>query len=67
MITITVNGNAKPLGAPMSVQQLLDALGLESVRVAVELNRAILPKNRFADTPLKEGDSLEIVQFVGGG
>jgi sulfur carrier protein len=42
-------------------------LGIDPRRVAVELNREILPKDRYAGTPLGAGDSLEIVHFVGGG
>ncbi len=64
---ITVNGKDRPLSAPATVEQLLESLELDVKRVAVELNQAILAKDRFAKTSLKEGDTLEIVQFVGGG
>jgi len=40
---------------------------MKSDRVAVELNREIVPRDRWGDTSLKEGDRLEIVHFVGGG
>jgi len=67
MMQITVNGRPKELTAATSVAGLLEALELDSARVAVELNREILPRDRFADRLLADGDTLEIVQFVGGG
>jgi len=46
---------------------LIESLSMKPDRVAVELNRDIVPRDRWAATPLKEGDRLEIVHFVGGG
>ena len=46
---------------------LIESLNMKPDRVAVELNREIVPRNRWPETPLKEGDRLEIVHFVGGG
>ncbi len=46
---------------------LVAELGIKSDRVAVELNRDIVPRANWADTPLHDGDKLEIVHFVGGG
>jgi len=46
---------------------LIDSLSMKSDRVAVELNRDIVPRDRWPVTPLKDGDCLEIVHFVGGG
>jgi thiamine biosynthesis protein ThiS len=46
---------------------LVDKLGMKPDRVAVELNRDIAPRDRWAQTFLKDGDRLEIVHFVGGG
>lgn len=66
-MTITVNGKPKPLQAGTSVTRLLDDLDLDSSRVAVELNRDIVPRERFDDTSLADGDRVEVVQFVGGG
>ncbi len=45
----------------------LKSLGMKSDRVAVELNRDIVPRDRWLETHLSEGDRLEIVHFVGGG
>jgi len=66
-MTITVNGRSRELAATTSVAALLEALDLDASRVAIELNREILPRGRFADRLLADGDTLEIVQFVGGG
>lgn len=65
-MAITVNGKPKN-NIPASVADLLTQLDLDPARVAVEHNRAILPRDRFATTTLTDGDELEIVQFVGGG
>lgn len=64
---ITVNGNRKEFATAATVQELLDVLGLDAARVAVEHNRDIVPRERFAESVMSEGDTLEIVQFVGGG
>ncbi|HEY3972931.1 MAG TPA: sulfur carrier protein ThiS [Candidatus Sulfotelmatobacter sp.] len=53
--------------APSTLTALLEILGMKSDRVAVELNRDIVPRDRWAQTPLRDGDRLEIVHFVGGG
>ena len=55
------------MAAPLTVRELLRLWTSMPPRVAVELNRDILPRDQFAETLLKEGDRLEIVQFVGGG
>jgi len=64
---ITVNGRPRELAAATSVAALLEALDLDAARVAIELNREILPRAAFASRLLADGDTLEIVQFVGGG
>lgn len=46
---------------------LIESLSMKPDRVAVELNREIAPRDRWADVVLKDGDKLEIVHFVGGG
>lgn len=65
-VKITVNGEEKEVGA-VTLQQLLEGLAIDPRRVAVEFNRSILPKNSYDSTLLADGDSLEIVHFVGGG
>jgi sulfur carrier protein len=58
-------GLASPGEFTLSV--LIESLGMKSDRVAVELNRDIVPRGRWDATRLKDGDRLEIVHFVGGG
>jgi len=67
VISVTINGEARRFDAPLSAEALLKSLELDPRKVALELNREIVPKSRFADTPIEEGDEIEIVQFVGGG
>ena len=65
---ITVNGATRELdAAARDVAALVRALGLEGKRIAVERNGEIVPKSRYADTRLREGDRLEVVAAVGGG
>ena len=53
--------------ARFSLASLVERLGMKPDRVAVELNRDIVPRDRWAQTELAEGDRLEVVHFVGGG
>lgn len=66
LVEITVNGERKTVG-PVSILGLLEELGIDPRRVAVELNMEILPKADYETTTLSDGDRIEIVQFVGGG
>jgi len=64
---ITINGEAKSFEAALSVEQLLGEIGLDHRKVAVERNLEIVPKSRYGETALSDGDKLEIVHFIGGG
>lgn len=64
---IIVNGKEKELPGGVTVAGLLEALGLSDKRVAVELNRAIVAREDYGDTPVSDGDAVEILSFVGGG
>lgn len=65
---VTVNGAEREIAAPgASVADLVREMGFEGRRIAVERNGAIVPKSRYAETPLEHGDRLEIVGAVGGG
>ena len=66
-IRVQVNGETKQLPPGTSVRALLDQLGLNPGRVAIEYNLEILPKTKWEATQVAPGDRLEIVQFVGGG
>lgn len=66
---LQINGEEKAFDSPnpFTLAALVEVLGMKSDRVAVELNRNIAPRDRWAETILHEGDRLEIVHFVGGG
>lgn len=65
-----LNGEERDFGdkpAPFTLAALVETLGMKADRVAVELNRNIVPRDRWAETALAEGDKVEVVHFVGGG
>jgi sulfur carrier protein len=65
-----INGEARDFSEPpaaFTLAGLVETLGMKADRVAVELNRDIVPRDRWIETQLHEGDQLEIVHFVGGG
>ena len=64
---ITVNGERFELDQPVSVVDLLARLDIDPRRVAIEHNLSILKRHRFSDVILQDGDTVEIVNFVGGG
>jgi sulfur carrier protein len=66
-IEIVVNGQARPAPAGCTLLELLAWLEVDPARVAVELNRSIVPRPAWDATPVGPGATLEIVQFVGGG
>ena len=67
MITLTINGAARELDAPITVAQYLDTLGLAGRYVAVARNGDVLERETFANVTLEDGDRVEIVRPVGGG
>jgi len=66
-MTITLNGERHELTEPMSVDALLAALEIDARRVAVEHNLSIIRRHRFPEVIVGDGDTVEIVNFVGGG
>lgn len=64
---ILLNGEPHEVPSPGTVRDLLEELGLDLHRVAVELNRSILKRSQLSDIRVREGDELEVVTFVGGG
>jgi thiamine biosynthesis protein ThiS len=66
-ILVEVNGETREAPAGTNVVGLLEQLGLNTGRVAIEYNFKILPRVQWESTRLAAGDRLEIVQFVGGG
>ncbi len=63
---LTINGEPQTSSA-QTLGALVEQLEMKPDRVAIELNREIVPRDRWPQTPLRDGDRLEIVHFVGGG
>lgn len=66
-LAVTVNGEARRIPGPATLLELLGYLGLDPRAVVVELNREIVRRPRLGETALAQGDSIELVHFVGGG
>lgn len=64
---ITLNGSPRACAGVTTVDQLLEDAGFAGRRVAVEVNREIVPRSRHAEHVLGEGDCVEIVHAIGGG
>jgi len=64
---LIINGEDREFDSISTLSDLLVQLGMKPDRVAVELNRELAPRDRWTIIPLKDGDKLEIVHFVGGG
>ena len=64
---ITLNGEPYELDQPLSVIDLLARLEIDPRRVAIEHNLTIIKRHTFSDVVVGEGDTVEIVNFVGGG
>ena len=69
-MTLHINGEEKAFPDaphPFTLVALVETLGMKPDRVAIELNLDIVPRDRWLETRLNEGDRLEVVHFVGGG
>jgi sulfur carrier protein len=66
-ITLRVNGTPHSFAAAPTIGELLEAVGMAGRRVAVEVNREIVPRGQHATHRLRDGDQLELVQAMGGG
>jgi sulfur carrier protein len=64
---VTLNGEHVELEGPLTVTELLNKLDIDARRVAVEHNVVVVKRARFDETVVREGDEVEIVNFVGGG
>jgi thiazole synthase len=67
MLHFTLNGESRVITQPLTVTELLGQLGYDRRRIAVEINREVVPQARQSTQRLQEGDSVEIVTLVGGG
>lgn len=66
-MTLTINGQQREFSGITTLSELIANLGMKPDRVAIELNRELIPRDRWPATNISEGDQLEIVHFVGGG
>ena len=66
-MNIIVNGESRSLESNASLGQLLAMLGLDGKRIAVEVNRDIVPRSDYDSFKLSENDTIEIVNAIGGG
>jgi sulfur carrier protein len=65
--TLVVNGDERVLDLPCTVAVLLDQLGLAGKRVAVSVDRSVIPRSRHPEAIVRAGDRVEILEAVGGG
>ncbi|MDQ3483518.1 MAG: sulfur carrier protein ThiS [Pseudomonadota bacterium] len=66
-ISVTLNGEQRLVGARNSIAGMLGEIGIDARRVAVERNREIVPRSTLGEVEVNDGDTFEIVHFVGGG
>jgi len=66
-MNLTINGEPRQADDGITIAGLLALMNLDAARVAVERNREVISREQFQNLELLDGDSLEIVQFVGGG
>ncbi|HXF12920.1 MAG TPA: sulfur carrier protein ThiS [Terriglobales bacterium] len=66
-MNLIINGEDRQFDSALTISALVDRLGMKPDRVAIELNRQLMPRERWATTQLADDDRLEIVHFVGGG
>jgi sulfur carrier protein len=68
IMKLQINGEERSFDpAVPTLAALVEALAMKPDRLAIELNREIVPRDRWSDTALNDGDKLEVVHFVGGG
>lgn len=66
-MNITVNGESRELEPHTSLEQLIQLLDLQGKRLAIEVNRNIVPRSEYTNYQLSEHDQVEIVHAIGGG
>ena len=66
-VTVMVNDETRALPDGATVADLVGTLGLGARRIAVEVNRAVVPRAEYPSTTLRDGDAVEVIHFVGGG
>ena len=66
-MNILLNGETKQIDNQLLLSQLIEQLGISGKRLAVEINKEIIPKSEHAKYVINEGDRIEIVHAIGGG
>ena len=66
-VKVTLNGETHEVRAGATISDLIATLKLADGPIAVERNREVVPKSKFVETPVRDGDRIEVVHFVGGG
>jgi sulfur carrier protein len=66
-LLLRINGAERRFAPPLTVEALVGQLGVEGKRIAIERNGEIVPRSRFGEVELADGDRLEVVVAVGGG
>ncbi|TNF92216.1 MAG: sulfur carrier protein ThiS [Gammaproteobacteria bacterium] len=66
-MNIILNGETRAMRSDTSLSDLITELDLTNKRIAIEVNREIIPRGNFHDHELQEGDKIEIVHAIGGG
>lgn len=66
-ISLSINGEIEEFEAPLTVAELMQRLGVDPKKVAIERNLAIVPRSQHPHALLEDGDRVEIVEFIGGG
>lgn len=64
---VEINGEKREVAEQMTLRELIESLALAPERLAIELNQRVVRRADWPQTPLKDGDRIEIVHFVGGG
>ena len=67
MIDIKLNGEFKKIETEVTLDRLLDLFSLPRQRVAIELNRSVVRRNDWPEITINDGDTIEVIHFVGGG
>ena len=67
MMTIIINGDVKEIPNGLNLEDVLNFFSLPSQRVAVELNKTVVPRREWGTRPVAESDKIEVIHFVGGG
>ena len=64
---VTINGETRQVPEQITVDELVSLLRMQGKRLAIEVNREILPRSEYGDHRLADGDRVEIVRAIGGG